>query len=77
VPISKLPGAVALLTERAPAAPPSSIVHLDSDPVVSAHFRFDRIVCSNLANNAAARLPLSWRRGHLAGDDSSAIGARP
>jgi hypothetical protein len=32
----------------------SSLVPSDSDPEVRAHVRFDRIVCSNLANNAAA-----------------------
>jgi hypothetical protein len=53
------------------------LVPSDSDPELRAHFRFDRIVCSNPANNAAGETPLSWRSGHLAGDDSSAIGARP
>ena len=36
----------------------------DSDPEVRAHFRFDRIVCSNLANNAA-------------GETSPLVAARP
>ena len=35
------------------AASLSLVVPSDSDPEVRAHFRFDRIICSNLANNAA------------------------
>ena len=33
------------------------LVPSDSDPEVRAHFRFDRIVCSNLANNATGETP--------------------
>jgi hypothetical protein len=48
-------------------ARPPRFVPRDSDPEVRAHFRFDRVVCSNLANNAAGETSFSWRGGHLVG----------
>ena len=52
------------------------VVPSDSDPEVH-HFRFDRIVCSDVATTPPGRLPRSWRSGHLVRDDSSAMGTRP
>ena len=38
---------------------------------------FNRIVCSQAASTTGARLPRSWRSGHLAVHEPSAVEARP